>query len=170
VNDSKRTWGAGSGQAEADAAGALSEIRRRQGQVIDAVLVPGWYWWVVAACMIAIGAAADTKRPAVLGVTIPLAVLVIAGLTVAMIVGAYRKVQVHSPTLLGPRGAIAIVGLVGLVDGLSLGTAFSLRAAGSHLPGTIGTAVGAILLVMAGPAVMRYLRGLMMSQRSGGTG
>jgi hypothetical protein len=145
----------------------LAEIRRRQGQVIEAVLVPGWYWWVVAAGMIAIGTAADTKRPVVLAIAIPVAVLVIAGLTVGMIVGAYRKVQVHSATMLGSRGAIAIVGLDWLVVGVSLGTAFGLRAAGSRIPGTIGTIVGAVVLVIAGPAVMRYLRGLMLSQRAG---
>ena len=161
VNDSK--------PASTDAAGALAEIQRRQAQVIDAVLVPGWYWWVVAVAMVAIGAAADTKRPVVLAVAIPVAVLVIAGLTVAMIVGAYRRVQVHSRTLLGGRGAIAIVGLDWLVVGVGLGTAFGLRAAGSRIPGTIGTTAGAVVLVIAGPAVMRYLRGLMLSQRAGGT-
>jgi hypothetical protein len=153
-----------------DAARALHEIGRRQGRVIEAVLVPVWYWWVVAAGMIAIGAAADTKRPVVLAVVIPLAVLAIVGLTVAMILGIYRNVQVHSATLLRGRGAIAIVGLDWLVVGLSLGAAFGSRAAGSRVPGTIGTVVGAAALVIAGPAVMRYLRRLMLSQRSGGSG
>jgi len=153
-----------------DAARALHEIGRRQGQVIEAVLVPVWYWWVVAAGMIAIGAAADTKRPVVLAVVIPLAVLAIVGLTVAMILGIYRSVQVHGATLLRGRGAIAIVGLDWLVVGLSLGAAFGSRAAGSRVAGTIGTVVGAAALVIAGPAVMRYLRRLMLSQRSGGSG
>jgi hypothetical protein len=170
VNESQRMQGAGSTPASADAAGALAEIQRRQGQVIEAVLVPVWYWWVVAIAMVAIGAAADTKRPAVLAVVIPIAVLVIAGLTAAMIVGAYRRVQVHSATMLGGRGAIAIIGLDWLVVGVSLGTAFGLRAAGSRFAGTIGTVVGAVVLVIAGPAVMRYLRRLMLSQRSGSAG
>lgn len=46
------------------AAAALADIRQRQQHVIDAVLVPPWHWWVVAAGMVAIGVAADAGRPA----------------------------------------------------------------------------------------------------------
>jgi hypothetical protein len=74
-----------SGQVQPDeAAGALADIRQRQGRVIDAVLVPHWYWWAVAAGMVAIGAAADTRRAPVLAVVIPVAAAVIAILTGAM--------------------------------------------------------------------------------------
>ena len=38
-----------------EAASALAQIRHRQGKVIGAVLVPAWYWWAVAAGMVAIG-------------------------------------------------------------------------------------------------------------------
>jgi len=39
--------------------------------------------------MVAIGAAADTHSPVVLGVVIPVVMVVIVGLTTAMIFGAY---------------------------------------------------------------------------------
>ncbi len=150
-----------------EAASALAEIREQQGRVIDAVLVPAWYWWVVAAGMVAIGAAVDTRDPAVLAVVIPVAAVVIAALTAAMIFGAYRHAQVRSSELLGGRGALAIVAFVWLVVGLTLGIGFALRAAGAGLPATIATAIGGVALVIGGPLLMRGLRKIMLGNRSG---
>lgn len=159
-----------SGQVQPDeAASALAEIRQRQGQVIDAVLVPNWYWWAVAVAMVAIGAAADTRHTLVLGVVIPIAAVLIAILTGAMIFGVYRHAQVRSSELLGGRGAAAIVGFVWLVVGLTLGIAFGLRAAGNHLPGTIATVIGGIALAAGGPFLMRSLRQIMLGNRAGNT-
>lgn len=150
-----------------EAASALAEIGRQQEKVITAVLVPGWYWAVVAVGMVAIGAAADSRARLILAVVIPLAVIVIAALTVAMIVGAYQHVQVRGPDLLGDRGALAIVGFVFAIVGVSLGVAFGLRAAGLPLPGTIGTAVGGVALLAGGPILMRRLRRVMLGNRAG---
>src|SRR5215467_12883812 len=110
-----------------EAASALAEIGRRQAQVIDAALVPAWYWWVVAAGMVGIGAAADHRQPA--GIVI--AAVVIGLLTVAMILGAYQRVKVRDAELLGGPGALLIVGMVWLIVGLTLAAAFGLRALGS---------------------------------------
>jgi hypothetical protein len=71
---------------------------------------------------------------------------------------------VHSATQPGARGAAAIFGLIVLVDGVIIGTAASLAAARFPYPGTIGTAAGAAVLVIAGPLVNGYLRRLMLSQ------
>ena len=150
-----------------EATGALAEISRQQEKVIEAAAVPAWYWWVVAAGMVAIGAAADTHSAAVLGVVIPVAVIVIAGLTAAMIFGAYRRVRVRSDELLGGRGALAIVGFVWLIVGLTLGLAFGLRAAGAHLPATIATVIGGAALIIGGPWLMRALRAIMLGNRAG---
>jgi hypothetical protein len=155
---------AGTGAAGAEAAAELAEVARRQGQVIKAVLVPVWYWWVMAAAMIAYGAARDSGDLLVQAITIPLAVLVMAVLTGAMIPAVRRRVQVHSATQPGARGAIAIFGLILLVVGVTVGTAASLAAAGVPHPVTIGTAAGAAVLVTAGPLVNRYLSRLMLSQ------
>jgi hypothetical protein len=150
-----------------DAASALAAIHQHQAQVIDAVLVPGWYWAIIGVCMVAIGAAVDSHRTVALAATIPVAVLVIAGLTAAMIFGAYRHAQVRSQQLLGGRGAIEIVGFVWLVVGLTIGVAFGLRAAGAPLPATIATAIGGVALAAGGPFLMRRLRQLMLSNRAG---
>jgi FtsH-binding integral membrane protein len=158
-----------SGSVQPDeAASSLADVRRRQQQVIDAVMIPLWYWWVVAASMIAIGAAVDTKRVAVLATVLPVAIALVAGLTLAMILGAYRRARVRSSELLGGRGALSIVGFVWLVVGASLGTAYALRAAGAVEPATIGTAVGAILMVTGGPVLGRWLRQVMLANRAGG--
>jgi hypothetical protein len=149
-----------------DAASALDAITQQQARAIDAVLVPGWYWPVVAVCMVGIGAAVDTRRTAVLAAVLPIAVLVIAGLTAAMIFGAYQRAQLRQDLIAG-RGAVEIVGFVWLVVGLSIGVAFGLRAAGAPLPATIATAIGGVALTACGPVLMRRLRRLMLSNRAG---
>jgi hypothetical protein len=150
-----------------DAASALAEIRNRQGQVIEAVLVPAWDWWAVAAGMVAIGRAVDTRHPAVLAVVIPIAAACIAILTGVMIFGSYRRTQVRGSQMLGGRGAAAIVGFVWLAVGVTLGIGFGLRAAGTHLPATIATAAGGLITVAGGPFLMRLLRKVMLGNRAG---
>ena len=87
-----------------------------------------------------------------------------AVLTGAMIPAVRRRVQVNSATQPDARAAAAIIGLILLVDGAILGTAASLHAARVPYPGTIGTAAGAAVLVIAGPLVNQYVRRLMLSQ------
>jgi hypothetical protein len=155
---------AGAGATGAEAAAELAQIQRRQGQVIKAVLVPVWYWWAMAAGIVAIGGGRDSGDLVVQAITIPLAVLVMAVLTGAMIPAVRRRVQVYSATQPGARGAAAIFGLIVLVDAMIIGTAASLAAAHYRYPATIGCAAGAAVLVIAGPLVNRYLRRLMLSQ------
>lgn len=154
-------------QLAGSTAGALAEIARRQGAVIDAALVPPWYWWAVAAAMIVIGAVADYRHPVVLAIGITAAVAVIVVLTVMMIAGSYRGVRVRSSALLGGYGAGLIVGFVWLVVGLTLGCGFGLRAIGAPAPATIATAAGGVALVIGGPVLMGRLRRLMMARRAG---
>jgi len=151
-----------------EAASALAAIRRQQEQVIDAVLVPAWYWPAVGAAMVAIGAAVDSHRTVVLAVVIPVAVVALVAMTGAMIFGAYQGAQVGSQ-LLSERGAVYIVGFVWLVVGLTLGCAFGLRAAGTPWPATIATALGGVALASGGPWLMRRLRAIMLRNRAGGT-
>jgi hypothetical protein len=155
---------AGTGAANAAAADELTQIQRRHERVIKAVLVPVWYWWVIAAGIVAIGAARDSGDLVVQAITIPLAVLVMAVLTGVMIPAVRRRVQVNSTTQPGARGAAAIFGLIVLVDGVIVGTAIGLAAARDPHPATIGCAAGAAAIVIAGPLVNRYLRRLMLTQ------
>ena len=164
MSDTQQPQSAGTGATAAEAAAAIAEIQRRQEHVIKAVLVPGWYWWAMAAGMVAIGAARDTGDLLAQVITIPLAALVMASVTGAMIPAVRRRVQVHGTTQPDARAAAAIFGLILLVDGAILGTAASLYSARSPYPGTIGTAAGAAVLVIAGPLVNRYLNRLMHSQ------
>ena len=155
---------AGTGATGAEAAAELAEIQQRQGRVIKAVLVPAWYWWVMAAGIVAIGAARDSGDLVVQAITIPFAVLVMAALTGVMIPAVRRRVQVHSATEPGARGAAAIFGMIVLVNGVIVGTAIGLAPTHLRYPVTIACAAGAAVLVIAGPLVNRYLRRLMFSQ------
>ncbi len=150
-----------------EAATALAEVQRRQQQLIDSASVPAWYWWVVAAAMVAIGAAADSKSDVVLAVVIPCAVLVLVALTGAMIFGVPGRARVRGNELLGPRGALAIVGFVWLIVAITLGVGFGLRAAGVTGPATIATAVGGVAMIASGPVLSRWLRRTMLSNRVG---
>jgi hypothetical protein len=164
MGDMQQPQPAGTGATRAEAAAELAEIQRRQEQVIKAVLVPVWYWWAIAAAIVAIGAARDSGNLVVQAIVIPLAVLVMVVLTVAMIPELRRRVQVYGAIQPGARAAAAIFGMIVLVDVVIVGTAASLAANHVSHPGTIGCAAGAAVLVIAGPLVNRYLRRLILSQ------
>ena len=155
---------AGTGATGAEAAAELAEIQRRQEQVIKAVLVPGWYWWVMAAAIVAIGAARDSGDLVVQAIVIPLAVLVMVVLIAATIPAWRRRVQVNDATQPDGRAVAAIFGLIVLVNGVTISLAISLAATHVPYPITIGCAAGAAVLVIAGPLVNRYQHRLMLRQ------
>ena len=163
MSDEQQPQPAGTRTAAAEAAAELAEIQRRQEQVIKAVLVPVWYWWVIAAAIVAIGAARDSGTLVVQATVIPLAVLVMVVLTGVMIPEVRRRVQVHTPQTDG-RAAAAIFAMILLVNGVIIGLAISLAAAHVPHPVTIGCAAGAAVLVITGPLVNRYVRRLMLRQ------
>jgi len=155
---------AGTGTTRTEAAAELAEIKLRQQKVIESVLVPVWYWWVMAAGMVAIGAARDSHDRVVQAITIPLAVLVMVVLTGAMIPEVRRRIQVHSATQPGAHGAAAIFGLIVLVNAATIATAASLAGHRVAHPLTIGYGAGAAVLVIAGPLVMGYCHRLMLTR------
>ena len=60
MSNTQQPPAAGTGATGTEAAAELAEIQRRQEQVIKTALVPAWYWWVIAAAIVAIGAARDS--------------------------------------------------------------------------------------------------------------
>jgi uncharacterized membrane protein len=149
-----------------DAAAELAEIETRQAGVIDAVLVPRWYWWVVGLLLLPIGLATDSHQRTATAVVAVLMALVIAGISVWMISGAYPGARVH-PATLGGAGALYIVGFVWVVVGVSLVVAFGLQAAGVAYPATIGTVLAALMLIGGGPVLMSRLRRSMVARSAG---
>ena len=164
MGDTQQPQPAGTGATAAEAAAELTKIQRRQEHVIKAVLVPVWYWWVMAAAIVAIGAARDSGDLVVQAITIPLAVLVMVVLIGATTPTWRRRVQVNDATQPDGRGAAAIIGMIVLVDGVIISLAISLAAAHVPHPVTIGCAAGAAVLVIAGPLVNRCLHRLMLRQ------
>ena len=164
MGETQQPQPAGTGATGAEAAAGLAEIQRRQEQVIKAVLVPVWYWWVMAAAIVAIGAARDSGDLVVQAIVIPLAVLVMVVLTGVMIPEVRRRVQVNDATQPGGRAAAAIFAMIVLVNGVTISLAISLAAAHVPHPVTIGCAAGAAVLVITGPLVNRYLHSLMLRQ------
>jgi hypothetical protein len=152
-----------------EAARALAEVRRGQEHVIDLARLPNWYWWVMAALMVGLSATVDAarNRPAVIAVAAVAFSLGVTGATLYVTLRPWRRAQWHDQ-LLGARGAIAIVGFVGLVVGLTVGVAFSLEAAGVGRPATLGSLVGAVVVASGGPVLTRVLRRIMLENRIGG--
>jgi hypothetical protein len=143
-----------------EAGAALAEIRRRKNQVIEGALVPTWYWWAVALPMVGLGVVIDTHDAVAIASAAVIFAVGVALLTVWVIVGGLRHVKVED-ALLGPRGAMFIVGFVGLLVCGTLALAFALEAANVPNPATIGTVVCAVGLVVGGPALMRRLDAVM---------
>ena len=53
---------------------------------------------------------------------------------------------------------------VWVVVGVSLALAFALQATGVSHPATIGCAVGALVVIIGGPILMRRLRSIMLAK------
>jgi hypothetical protein len=164
MSDTQPPQPTGTGAAAVDAAAELAEIQQRQQRVIKTVLVPVWYWWLWVAPIVAIGAARDSHDLVVLAITIPLAVLVMAVLIIATIPGVRRRVRVHNGAIPGAQAAVAIIGLILVVNAVTIATAASLTANRVPHPLTIGYGGGAAVLVIAGPPLNRYLGRLMLSK------
>jgi hypothetical protein len=118
---------------------------------------------VMAAAIVAIGAARDSHDRVVLAIAIPLAALTMAVLIIATIPGVRRRVRVRGAVIPAAQAAIAIPGLILLVDGVTIAASASLTDHRVPHPLTIGYAAGAAALVIAGPLLNRYFNRLMLS-------
>jgi NADH:ubiquinone oxidoreductase subunit 2 (subunit N) len=151
------------GAPGSDAAAELAEIQRRQEGVIKTALVPPWYWPVMAAGLVAIGAARDSHDAVVLAITIPLVVVVIAALIFATIPGVRRRVKVRDAAQRSGPASVALMGLIVLVAAVTVATAIILTDDRVPHPLTISYAAGGVILVIGGPLLNRYVRWLMLS-------
>jgi hypothetical protein len=149
-----------------EAARALTEIGQRQEQVIRLAVIPNWYWWAIAVLMVAFAAAVDTRQGLVVGIGTAMFVAGVLTTTGLVVFRAVRSAQPRND-LLGPGGVVAILGFVAVTVGVSLAVAFILKASGVSYAATIGVSVAAVLLVVGGPMLMRYLQGRMLANRSG---
>jgi hypothetical protein len=151
-----------------EAAQALAEIQRRQQQVIDQATVPGWYWWSVGALMVVLALGVDTRTPAALGGAVTVFVVGLLSATDAVVRGQFLRARLRDGLLDG-RGVAAILGLIALIAGCTLGLALGLRAAGVSYPATLACLAGGIALGLGGPVLMRTLRRIMLGNRAGST-
>jgi hypothetical protein len=149
-----------------EAGTALAEIRRREHQVVDAAIVPTWFWWAIAIASVALGAIVDARNGVAIGAA---AVVYAIGVTVLALwvgLGGVRRVKVHEG-LLGAEGAGLIVGFVGIVVPSTIALAFVLEAMGVAQAGTISTLACGAALVVGGPMLMRRLRLVMLRHGAG---
>jgi hypothetical protein len=150
----------------AEAAQALADIQLRQQQVIDLAMIPAWYWWAVGALMVVLAAGVDSRTPAAIAMSIPVFVLGILAATGWVAGRAFRHAQLRNG-LLDERAVLVILGFVGLIAGGTIGLAFGLRAAGVGYPATLACLAGGVVLGFGGPVLMRWLRTVMLGNRTG---
>ena len=150
----------------ADAARSLSEIRRRQQQVIDQATVPGWYWWTVGGLMVVLAIGVDIRTTVAVGTAVPVFTVGLLLATGTAVRGQFRQARLRNGLLDG-RGVAAILGFVALIVGGTLGIAFALRAGGIHFPATLACLAGGIVMGLSGPRLMRTLRRIMLGNRAG---
>jgi len=150
-----------------EAARALTEIEQRQEQVIEVALTPAWFWWVNAGLMVGLSAAVESRRPLVIGIGTAVFVTGVLAATGRVVIGALRRAQLRN-RLLPPVGVLAILAFVAAILAASLPTSFALDAAGVRYPATCGVLLGATVMAVGGPLLMRYLRRLMLAGRVGG--
>jgi hypothetical protein len=143
-----------------EAAQALTEIGQRQEQVIEVSIVPSWYWWAVGVLMVVLAATVESRQPVAIGAGVAVFVVGLLWSTIRLIRRSVALVQPRND-LMRPEGVLAILGFVALILAASLPTAFALKAAGAAYPATIGVSAGAVVLVVGGPLLMRYLRKVM---------
>ena len=148
-----------------EAARALNEIGQRQKQVIRQAIIPTWYWWAIAVLMVAFAAAVDTRQGLIVGIGTAVFVAGVLTTTGGVVFRAVRSAQPRND-LLGPEGVVAILGFVAVTGGVSLAVAFILKAVGVSYAATIAVSVTALMLVVGGRMLMRYLLRLMLAHRS----
>jgi hypothetical protein len=144
-----------------DAGTALTEVRRREHQVIRAAMIPTWFWSAIAVASVGLGAVVDGRNAAVIGVAAVVYSIGVTVLSLWVALGGVRRVKVHEG-LLGPEGAGLIVGFVGIVVVGTIALAFALRAMGVAQAATISTLACGAALVVGGPVLMRRLRLVML--------
>jgi len=150
----------------AEAAQALADIQLRQQQVIDLATIPAWYWWAVGALMVVLGVGVDSHSPVAIGLTVPVFVVGILAATGWVFGRAFRHAQLRNGLLDG-RAVVSILGFVALIDLATIGLAFGLRAAGVGHPATLACVAGGLVMGAGGPVLMRRLRAIMLSNRTG---
>jgi hypothetical protein len=142
----------------ADAARALSEIGRRREQVIRRAAIPGWFWWANAVLVIALTAAVESGRGAVLWIGI--ALFVVASLVLNVPISRAARAARPRRGLAGPGHVpgllVRLAAFAVILVGVALATGLSLKAAGVPYPGTIAATVAAVVYAVGWQLLMRY--------------
>lgn len=149
-----------------EAARSLTEIGKRQAQVIRRAVIPYWYWWTVAVLMVGFAAAIDTRNGLVIGIGAAVFTAAVLTGTGRIAMHEVRGVQPRND-LLGSGGAVSILGFVAVTAGLSLAVALTLKATEVPYAATMSVSVTAVMLAVGGPILMRRLQRLMLANRSG---
>lgn len=149
-----------------DAELALAEMRARREQVVDTNLVPDWFWRATGALMLAFAAAMESGLAWLMAVG---ALVFTLGVGAALLALFRRsRLQVRQD-LLGAWGILAIVAFSLVLTAVGVGLGLTLEAMSVPFPAALGVLPVAAGLAFGGPALMSYLRKLMLSRPLAGS-
>ncbi|WP_127501980.1 hypothetical protein [Actinoplanes solisilvae] len=149
-----------------DAELALAEVRARREQVIDANLVPGWFWPSLGVLMLLFVGAVESGRPWLVATGSVAYALGLSALIISIV--RHARIQVRND-LLGVRGGLAIAAFTLALVAAGIGLGFALEALGVPAPATIACVPVAAGLAFGGPVLMSHLRKLMLARPLAGS-
>lgn len=143
----------------ADARAALAAVDVAKARVAEEVGLPEWYWWLLAAAWVVLGAVNDSG-PRWLAVSATLGFGIVHSVVASRRLNGRRRtdrLQVSAETA-GRRVPLVIIGMLLALVALTIATGFALHADGVGHAGTAaGVFVGAIV-GFGGPRILRTLR------------
>jgi len=142
-----------------DARLALDAVDHARAQVVGEVGLPRWYWWLMSGAWLVLGVVGDIG-PQWLAVAATVAFgLVHSTIASRRLSGRRRtdRLQVSAETA-GRRVPVVVIGmLLGLVV-VTMAAGFALHADGARHPGIGAAVLGALLVGVGGPDILRLLR------------
>jgi hypothetical protein len=144
-----------------DAELALAEIQARRSQVVDANLVPTWFWPGVGGLMVGFVLAVETAVPWIVATGSVLYALGLSALILAVVRAS--RVQVRFE-LIGTHGMAAIAAFALTLVAIGIGLGFGLEALGVPFPATLACVPVALGMAFGGPRLMAYLRRVMLTR------
>jgi hypothetical protein len=138
---------------------SLDTIERGRLHVIDAIDVPGWYWWGLALGWIALGVIADLGHGWLTTLATFAFGAVHASVAPRVISGRHASRDVSVGISVAPAGlARRVIGGLVALGALTVGLALLAQADGADHPTTVASVVVAVIIVLGGPLLLTAAR------------
>jgi hypothetical protein len=144
---------------DAEARLALQEVEHGRQRVIDQIGMPGWYWWGLAACWIAIGFLNDVANAWIVAVATVTFGAVHSAVSQRLLAGRRRTSGLRvRADVAGRQAPVIVFGFLVALAGVTVAAGFAAYADGAEHPGTMASILVAVMILLGGPRVMAAIR------------